>query len=121
MTTTVQHRPPLPVIEKFRMFLDSISALPAFSSAVVPEEFQRGYSASRNDIAYAVDSEVTDMLSVYEVLDVANSLFEPAALGRFFTKRVPGLDNRTPLNALMEGDAAQVLALLASEYEGQVR
>ncbi len=121
MTTTWEQRPVLPVTEKFRLFLDSIAVIPPFSSALVTDDFRRGYSASRNDIGYAVDSEVTGLLSVYDVLDVAGSLFEPAALGQFLTRTVAELGDRTPLQALIAGNGSDVLALLASEYEGDVR
>lgn len=120
MTTTFD-RHPLPVVERFRNFVDSLAVIPPFSADVVTEDFASGYSAGRSDIGYAVDSEITGILGVYEVLDVASALFDGEALGEFLTARVTALDDRTPIEALLTGDSSDVLALLASEYEGQVR
>jgi len=118
-TTFEQNR--LPVLEKFRAFVESLSVSPQFSKDLVTEEFAKGYSASRSDIGYAIDSEITGILGVYEALDVATSMFDGEALGEFLTANVAKLDDRTPIQALLAGDASDVLSLLASEYEGQIR
>ncbi len=108
-----------PVLHRFRELLDDLTHLPDFGP-IRSDDYRSGYSAARTDILSLIDVGVTDLLSVYEVLTVARSLFEPAEFGRFLDRDVPELGGHSPLQLIGAGDASRVLELLASEYEGQV-
>ncbi|HEY4270225.1 MAG TPA: antitoxin Xre/MbcA/ParS toxin-binding domain-containing protein [Galbitalea sp.] len=114
------HPVPLTAMDSFRNLLDRVTTLPAFA-AFVSEEYKAGYSASREDILPTVDVEVTELLGVYEVLEVARSIFEPKALGAFLSSPVDALGGKSPIDLMSEGSPRRVLELLASEVEGQIR
>jgi len=120
MTTTWDDAlAPAPAFEKLTRLLEGLRSVPSFGP-VVTEDFKSGYSAARNDVVPMVDFEVTELLGVYEVLEVASRLFQPSRLGDFLARPIAELGDRNPIEAMGMGDAAKVLELLASEYEGQV-
>lgn len=108
-----------PASERLGRLLDRLRLIPPFGP-VVTDEFKLGYSAARNDVVPLVDIEVTDLLGVYDVLNMASALFRPDRLGEFLSKPVPELDGVSPIDMIARGQASRVLELLAPEYEGQV-
>jgi hypothetical protein len=99
--------------------LEGLRSIPAFGP-VVTDEYRLGYSAARNDVVAMVDVEVTELLGIYEVLEVASRLFDPSKLGDFLARPIADLGGRSPVEAMNAGDSASVLQILAAEYEGQV-
>ncbi len=99
--------------------LEGLRSIPAFGP-VVTDEYKLGYSAARNDVVPMVDVEVTELLGIYEVLEVASRLFDSSKLGDFLARPLVDLGGKSPVEAMNDGESASVLQLLASEYEGQV-
>jgi hypothetical protein len=119
MTDALVQTSGAPVFERLSSLLDRLQVVPTFGP-VVTDDYRLGYSAARNDAVPLVDAEITDLLDVYEVLDVAVSLFTPEKLGEFLTTPITALDGESPIEVMRGGDAARVLELLAAEFEGQV-
>jgi hypothetical protein len=119
MTTTFEDAPLSTVpLERLQRLLDQVRANPQFGP-MVTDEYRSGYSAAKIDVEPLVDVEVTSMLGIYEVLDVASALFKPSQLGVFLTRSVSALNDHSPMDLLMAGEAQRVLELIAAEYEGQ--
>ena len=119
MSTTWDLSEPVPpAFSELEKVLDRVRATPQFGPLVTPD-YQSGYSAARSDAVPIVDAGVSELLGVYVVLDLANSLFTPERLGAFLAKPLPELDGQSPLSIMRDGQSSRVLELLASEYEGQ--
>jgi len=119
MTTTWDESSSGGIREAVRSLLDDLRVIPDFGP-IVTDDYREGYSAARNDVVPMVDARLGELMDVYVALDIARSLFTGQGLGEFLTKRVAVWDNRTPIERMAAGEAAAVIELLASEYEGQV-
>lgn len=107
--------------------LDRIASLleriwePVPFGPVRSEEYRAGYQDGRRDLLPAIDVEMTGLAGGNEVLRLAMSVLEPAAVGEFLLRPNERLAGKSPLDLMEQGDAHSVLQLLAGEYEAQVK
>jgi DNA-binding XRE family transcriptional regulator len=109
------------------------------TSTLRPDELRRDLSLSRERMARLVDvsaktierwehqhslpSRVSSRLraqlaQIQEVRDLGLAVYTPEGFRQFLKTPLPTFDGRTPLQMIEQGKADDVIAALASDYEG---